>query len=106
MNAIRTERLGKRFGRTLAVDDLTLTVRPGEVFGFLGPNGAGKSTTVRLLLGLLRPSSGRAWLFGDDAARRRGRAPPRRLRARRRRALAVAHRRGDPRAARGPRSGD
>jgi ABC-2 type transport system ATP-binding protein len=68
MDAIRTEGLGKRFGRTLAVDDLTLTVRPGEVFGFLGPNGAGKSTTVRLLLGLLRPTSGRAWLFGDEAA--------------------------------------
>src|SRR5512139_2004067 len=68
MDAIRTEGLGKRFGRTLAVDDLTLTVRPGEVFGFLGPNGAGKSTTIRLLLGLVRPTSGRAWLFGTDAA--------------------------------------
>jgi ABC-2 type transport system ATP-binding protein len=66
--AIRTERLSKRFGSTLAVDDLDLEVRPGEVFGFLGPNGAGKSTTVRLLLGMLRPTSGRAWIFGVDAA--------------------------------------
>jgi ABC-2 type transport system ATP-binding protein len=68
VDAIRCEGLSKRFGRTLALDDLTLSVRPGEVFGFLGPNGAGKSTTVRLFLGLIRPTSGRAWLFGDDAA--------------------------------------
>jgi ABC-2 type transport system ATP-binding protein len=68
MDAIRTEGLSKRFGRTLALDDLTLAVPAGEVFGFLGPNGAGKSTTIRLLLGLIRPTSGRAWLFGDDAA--------------------------------------
>jgi ABC-2 type transport system ATP-binding protein len=64
--ALRTERLGKNFGATVAVDDLTLTVPPGEVFGFLGPNGAGKSTTIRLLLGLLRPSSGAAWVFGES----------------------------------------
>ena len=61
------ENLGKRFATTLAVDDLSLTVPPGEVFGFLGPNGAGKSTTIRLLLGLLRPTSGAAWIFGDPA---------------------------------------
>jgi ABC-2 type transport system ATP-binding protein len=66
--AIRTEGLGKRFGRTIAVDELDLAVQPGEVFGFLGPNGAGKSTTIRMLLGLIRPTSGRAWLLGDDAA--------------------------------------
>lgn len=65
--AIRTEGLTKRFGRTTAVQDLTLTVLAGEVFGFLGPNGAGKSTTIRLLLGLIRPSVGTARLFGDDA---------------------------------------
>jgi ABC-2 type transport system ATP-binding protein len=63
--ALRTEDLGKSFGATVAVDDLTLTVPPGEVFGFLGPNGAGKSTTIRLLLGLLRPTSGAAWVFGE-----------------------------------------
>jgi ABC-2 type transport system ATP-binding protein len=50
----------------MAVDDLTLAVSPGEVFGFLGPNGAGKSTTIRLLLGLIRPTAGTARVFGDD----------------------------------------
>jgi ABC-2 type transport system ATP-binding protein len=59
--------LTKRFGRTLALDDLTLSVRAGEVFGFLGPNGAGKSTTIRLLLGLIRPSAGTARVFSVDA---------------------------------------
>jgi ABC-2 type transport system ATP-binding protein len=62
--ALRTDGLGKRFATTVAVDDLTLTVRPGEVFGFLGPNGAGKSTTIRMILGLLRPTSGLAEVFG------------------------------------------
>ena len=66
--AVRTEGLTKRFGATTAVDRLDLAIRPGEVFGFLGPNGAGKSTTVRLLLGLLRATSGRALIFGTDAA--------------------------------------
>ncbi|MGY1707416.1 ATP-binding cassette domain-containing protein [Geodermatophilus sp. SYSU D00697] len=61
--ALRMERLSKRFGSTDAVVDLSLTVPPGEVFGFLGPNGAGKSTTIRLLLGLLRPTAGAAWVF-------------------------------------------
>jgi ABC-2 type transport system ATP-binding protein len=65
--ALRTEHLGKRFSTTQAVDDLSLTVPPGEVFGFLGPNGAGKSTTIRMLLGLLRPSSGAAWIFDESA---------------------------------------
>jgi ABC-2 type transport system ATP-binding protein len=66
--ALRAAGLTKRFSSTLAVDDLTLSVPPGEVFGFLGPNGAGKSTTIRMLLGLLRPSLGEAWIFGDGAA--------------------------------------
>ena len=65
--AVRTDRLTKRFGDVVAVDELTLTVTAGEVFGFLGPNGAGKSTTLRLLLGLIRPSAGRAQIFGVDA---------------------------------------
>jgi ABC-2 type transport system ATP-binding protein len=65
--AVRAVGLTKRFGATLAVDDLTLDVPPGEVFGFLGPNGAGKSTTIRLLLGLLRPTAGTAEIFGDPA---------------------------------------
>lgn len=63
---IRTERLTKRYGRARGVDGLDLVVERGEVFGFLGPNGAGKSTTIRLLLDLLRPTSGRAELFGTD----------------------------------------
>jgi len=61
---IRTSGLTKRFGKRLAVDGLDLEVRRGEIFGFLGPNGAGKSTTIRMLLGLLRPNGGEAWLLG------------------------------------------
>jgi ABC-2 type transport system ATP-binding protein len=64
---IRTERLSKRYGETLALDSLDLAVQPGEVYGYLGPNGSGKTTTIRLLLGLHRPSDGRAELFGIDA---------------------------------------
>lgn len=70
--AIRVEGLTKRFGRVEAVKDLTMAVAPGEVFGFLGPNGAGKSTTIRLLLGLIRPTAGTATIFGcaaDDIRR-------------------------------------
>jgi ABC-2 type transport system ATP-binding protein len=70
--AIRTADLTKHFGRTVALDGLSLEVAHGEIFGFLGPNGAGKSTTIRLLLGLLRPTRGRAWLSGvpvSDVAR-------------------------------------
>jgi ABC-2 type transport system ATP-binding protein len=67
--AIRTERLSKRYGETLALDALDLTVVPGEVYGYLGPNGAGKTTTIRLLLGLHRPSTGHAELLGIDAWR-------------------------------------
>jgi len=66
--AVRAVGLTKRYGRLTALDDLTVDVSAGEVFGFLGPNGAGKSTTIRLLLGLARPSAGRAWIFDLDAA--------------------------------------
>ncbi len=66
-DAIRTHGLTKRYGETLALDSLDLTVREGEVYGCLGPNGAGKTTTIRLLLGLHRASAGRAELFGIDA---------------------------------------
>jgi ABC-2 type transport system ATP-binding protein len=65
---IQTEGLRKRFGQVVAVDGLDLIVEPGVVFGFLGSNGAGKSTTIRLLLGLIRPTAGRAWVFGEPAA--------------------------------------
>ncbi|XVV10114.1 ABC transporter ATP-binding protein [Actinoplanes sp. CA-131856] len=66
--ALRAEHLTKRFRRLTAVDDLSFEVAAGEVFGFLGPNGAGKSTTIRMLLGLARPTSGRTLVFGIDAA--------------------------------------
>jgi ABC-2 type transport system ATP-binding protein len=64
---VHTRGLSKRYGSTLALDALDLTVQPGEVYGYLGPNGSGKTTTIRLLLGLHRPSAGRATLFGVDA---------------------------------------
>ncbi len=66
-SVIHTEGLSKRYGDTLALDGLDLSVGEGEVYGYLGPNGSGKTTTIRLLLGLHRPSSGRARLFGIDA---------------------------------------
>jgi len=56
--------LTKRYGRTVAVGDLTFTVQPGVVTGFLGPNGAGKSTTMRMLIGLDRPDAGQATVNG------------------------------------------
>jgi ABC-2 type transport system ATP-binding protein len=65
--AIRTEGLTKRYGSTLALDGLDLTVAAGEVYGYLGPNGAGKTTTIRLLLGLHRATAGRSELFGLDS---------------------------------------
>src|SRR5579884_3240936 len=68
-DAICTEGLTKRYGKTLAVDGLNLRVQPGEVYGFLGPNGSGKTTTIRMLLGLHRPTAGRATVFGIDAWR-------------------------------------
>ena len=61
---IRVERLSKRYGDTVAVNDLSFALRPGIVTGFLGPNGAGKSTTMRMILGLDRPSGGRATIAG------------------------------------------
>ena len=66
--AIIFEQLSKSYGSgVLALDSLTLTVPRGEIFGFLGPNGAGKSTTLRLMLDLLRPTSGRVRIFGVDS---------------------------------------
>jgi ABC-2 type transport system ATP-binding protein len=67
--AVVLDRLTKDFGRFRAVDDLTFQVETGEVFGFLGANGSGKSTTIRMLCGLLKPSSGRAEVLGIDVAR-------------------------------------
>jgi len=63
---IRTEHLSRTFGDVKAVDDLSLAVPAGIVFGFLGPNGAGKTTAIHLLLGLLEPTRGQAWVLGFD----------------------------------------
>ena len=76
MPAIRCENLGRRYGDVEALKGLNLEVPTGAVFGFLGRNGAGKTTTIRLLTGLARPTSGRAWVAGvrttlaDSSARR------------------------------------
>ena len=69
MNAIVVSDLTRRFGAFVAVDHLTFDVRQGEIFGFLGSNGAGKSTTIRMLCGLLRPTSGTASVGGVDVSR-------------------------------------
>lgn len=66
---IRTERLVKRFGRVLAVDGIDLEVHQGDRYGFLGPNGSGKTTTVRMVLGLVLPTSGRVELLGSARIR-------------------------------------
>jgi ABC-2 type transport system ATP-binding protein len=67
-NSVVVEHLVKRFGDFVAVDDISFEARKGEIFGFLGPNGAGKSTTIRVLCGLLVPTSGRAQVAGLDVA--------------------------------------
>src|ERR1700716_4706300 len=64
--AIRTEKLTRRFGGLTAVDGINLQVTAGQFFGFLGPNGAGKSTTIKILTGLLAPTSGSIRLLGMD----------------------------------------
>jgi ABC-2 type transport system ATP-binding protein len=66
--AVETDALVKAFGPFIAVDHVSLQVGKGEIFGFLGPNGAGKSTTIRMLCGLLTPTSGRALVQGLDVA--------------------------------------
>jgi ABC-2 type transport system ATP-binding protein len=68
MNTIAVEALTKRYRAVTAVDDLTFELEPGRITGFLGPNGAGKSTTIRLLLGLARPTCGRATINGRPYA--------------------------------------
>jgi ABC-2 type transport system ATP-binding protein len=66
--AVHIEKLVKRFGDFVAVDNVSIDVAQGEIFGFLGPNGAGKSTTIRILCGLLAPTSGKATVGGYDVA--------------------------------------
>ena len=69
MEIIKTTKLTKSYGKARGIIDLELTVEQGEVFGFIGPNGAGKSTTIRTLLGLIAPTSGKAMVFGQDVTR-------------------------------------
>ena len=64
--AICTEHLKRRYQEITAVDDLNLAVHTGEIYGFLGSNGAGKTTTMKMLVGLLKPDAGRAWIAGHD----------------------------------------
>src|SRR5882724_6157379 len=64
--AIATTSLTKRYGSLIALDSLTLRLDPGDVFGFIGPNGAGKSTTMKILAGLLSPTSGSATVLGKN----------------------------------------
>jgi ABC-2 type transport system ATP-binding protein len=66
MNIIQTKNLTKRYGDTIAVDNVSIHVNQGEIYGFLGLNGAGKTTTIRLLLGLIKPDSGRCKLFDNE----------------------------------------
>ena len=66
---IETRHLTKRFGTLTALDDLTLSIGPGEIFGFIGPNGAGKSTTMKILACLMRSDSGSASVCGFDVAK-------------------------------------
>ena len=68
--ALHLEHVSKRYGRSLAVDDLSFSVRRGAVFGFLGPNGAGKTSTLRMILGLVAPSAGRIDVLGASDGRR------------------------------------
>ncbi len=74
---LRTVQLSKRYGDRLAVDQLSLDVRRGEIFGFLGPNGAGKTTTIRMALGLIAPSSGAVELLGHEVTTHRAQVLPR-----------------------------
>lgn len=66
MDVVKTIKLTKYYGTARGIIDVSLSVQEGEIFGFIGPNGAGKSTTIRLLLGLIYPSSGEAAIFGQD----------------------------------------
>ena len=76
MNAIDIRNLSKEYNGLLAVNQINLTVSPGEIFGYLGPNGAGKTTTIRMLTGQLRPTSGQAFVMGCDVVEDRENLKP------------------------------
>jgi ABC-2 type transport system ATP-binding protein len=76
MNAIDVQNLTRHYDEVQAVDNISFTVAPGEIFGFLGPNGAGKSTTIKMLTGQLRPSAGKAFVMGCDVVTDRQRLKP------------------------------
>ena len=74
---LQLNHLTKQYGQRLAVDDLSLTIHRGEIFGFLGPNGAGKTTTIRMVFGLITPTSGSVEVLGQDIAHHRAEVLPR-----------------------------
>ena len=74
---LRTRHLSKQYGKRIAVDDLNLEIRRGEIFGFLGPNGAGKTTTIRMALGLIAPTAGNVEILGKDGITQRAQVLPR-----------------------------
>src|SRR5699024_9730268 len=67
MSILEVNKVTKRFGSFTALDEVDFQMDKGEIYGFIGPNGAGKSTTIRILLGIIKPTSGNASLFGMDA---------------------------------------
>mgnify|MGYP001822832854 FL=1 len=76
MKAIEVRNLTRDYNGLRAVDGISFTVEPGEIFGFLGPNGAGKTTTIKMLTGQLRPTSGHAWVVGCDVVTQRQQLKP------------------------------
>src|SRR5437667_12423474 len=73
---LRLQNLTKQYGKRLAVDNLSLEIHRGDIFGFLGPNGAGKTTTIRMLFGLIAPTGGHVEILGQDMATYRARVLP------------------------------
>ena len=71
MNAVEIKGLTKQYGKFTALDNLNIEVRKGEVLGYLGPNGSGKTTTIRLMLGMIKPSAGQVTIFGKDAQKQK-----------------------------------
>ena len=70
-NIIETKNLTKRFGNLTAVDDLTISLEPGKIYGFLGPNGAGKTTTMAMIMDLIMPTSGEIFIDGHKSEQKK-----------------------------------